>query len=99
MKIVGLTVTIIALMFASSVFNGWAFTILWGWFVVPVFGLPALSIPAAIGFCMTVGFLTTNMEVENKGREFKDVLIEGVCKIIGKVLACLGCGWVVVQFI
>lgn len=43
----------------SVLFNGYALTILWRWFVVPTFGLVQLSIPAAIGFSLTVSYLTT----------------------------------------
>lgn len=36
--------------------QGWVASILWGWFMVPFFKLPALSIPVAIGMrlCLRV---------------------------------------------
>lgn len=46
------------LTFGLSVANGWALSILWGWFIVPIFGLPELSIPAAIGIAMIVNYMT-----------------------------------------
>lgn len=40
------------------ILNGFALKILWGWFMVPVFSLPALTIPAALGIGIVVSFLT-----------------------------------------
>lgn len=48
----------IAWAFVSSVLNGWAFSILWGWFIVPTFAIPALSVPLAIGISMCVSYVT-----------------------------------------
>lgn len=52
----------IGLIAASSILNGWVLSILWGWFLVPIFGLPPLSIPQAIGVYLVVGFLTKQMD-------------------------------------
>ena len=41
-----------------SIWEGFVFMKLWAWFVVPMFGLPALTIPVAIGIALLVGFLT-----------------------------------------
>ena len=42
----------------SHVWHGFVLSTLWGWFMVPTFGLPALSILTAIGVRMTVGMMT-----------------------------------------
>jgi hypothetical protein len=39
---------------ATTAFEAWTITMLWSWFVVAVFGLPALSIPAVLGLEMLV---------------------------------------------
>ena len=39
----------LVLMIVSAMVNGWALSILWGWFIVPVFGLPKISIVQAAG--------------------------------------------------
>ena len=41
----------------SSLYHGFVLTKLWGWFVVPTFSLPLLSLPAAIGLSLIVGLL------------------------------------------
>jgi Na+(H+)/acetate symporter ActP len=52
---------IVALMVASSIWSGYVLSILWGWFIVPTFGLPMLSIPVAIGLALIVSYLTKQM--------------------------------------
>jgi len=42
----------------SALLNGWVFSKLWLWFIVPVFELPVLNIPSAIGIGTVVSFLT-----------------------------------------
>jgi Na+(H+)/acetate symporter ActP len=52
---------IVALMVASSIWSGYVLSILWGWFIVPTFGLPMLSIPVAIGLALIVSYLTKSV--------------------------------------
>jgi hypothetical protein len=40
------------------VLNGYALSVLWGWFIVPAFNLNPLSIPIAIGIMMIVSYVT-----------------------------------------
>lgn len=53
----------------STVVNGWALMTLWGWFIVPVFELPSLTIVKAIGVAMVISFLTKhhNLSEQKKG--------------------------------
>lgn len=34
---------------ATVIWSGYVLSVIWRWFMVPLFGLPVLSIPAAIG--------------------------------------------------
>jgi hypothetical protein len=43
---------------ARMVWTGYALAVLWGWFMVPAFQLPALSVPMAIGVSMVLGGMT-----------------------------------------
>lgn len=56
--VLGGSVGIFILLLLSSLINGWALSILWAWFIVPVFSIPALSLGQAIGVAMVVSFLT-----------------------------------------
>lgn len=40
------------------VWNGYVLSIIWGWFAVPIFNAPPLSIPSAIGISIIAGYLT-----------------------------------------
>jgi len=42
----------------STVINGWVLSILWGWFIVPAFNQPSLSVIAAVGVSITIRFVT-----------------------------------------
>jgi hypothetical protein len=53
------------LLAASAVWRGYVLSILWGWFAIPAFGLPALSIPFAIGISLITSMLTSS----RSGRE------------------------------
>lgn len=47
-----------ALLVLTSIWRGYVFSVLWKWFIVPVFpAMPLLSIPVAIGIAMVVSFL------------------------------------------
>jgi hypothetical protein len=41
----------------EPILNGITLSILWGWFVVPAFDVPALALVPAIGICFIVSFL------------------------------------------
>lgn len=42
----------------GPVLNGYTLSTLWGWFVVPTFGAPGLSVGVASGLVLLVAFLT-----------------------------------------
>lgn len=53
----------------GSIASGFALSVLWGWFVVPLFGVPNLTIAQAIGLSMVVGFLTYQYHDNHKKEE------------------------------
>lgn len=53
-----------------ALLDGWVMSILWRWFMVTAFGLPALSVVAAIGVCICIhSFIATtnNCKQEKQG--------------------------------
>lgn len=50
-------------------YKGWVFSVLWGWFVVGTFGLPALSIAQAIGLAMVTAMLTSHHSANSDAKE------------------------------
>ena len=43
----------------SYAFDGLVFSYIWKWFVVPIFGLPVLTVPQSIGIIIVTAFLTS----------------------------------------
>lgn len=55
-KIVG-TIAYVAIICAGIAVNGFVFTVLWGWFIVPVFAVPVVTVTQAIGVSVFVAFV------------------------------------------
>lgn len=102
LTVFGGVIGVATLMVISSIFNGYALSVLWGWFVVPVFHLPELSIVPAIGIAMVVSYLTyqeNNCEKEKEERgSFGEVIMLGTMAAIIKPLFALFFGWIVHLF-
>jgi hypothetical protein len=72
---------------------------LWLWFVVPLFEVPALSIPQAIGLGVIVGYLThQDRYTKREGDEMLTALIYGILSGIMTPLIGLLIGWIVTLF-
>jgi hypothetical protein len=57
------------------VLNGYALSVRWGWFIVPIFGMPSLSIVTAAGLALVVSYLTHQLhEKNNDGLSFTIVV-------------------------
>ena len=41
----------------GSIVGGWALSVMWGWFIVPLFNLPTLGIAQAVGLMCVVGMV------------------------------------------
>lgn len=64
----------ITAMALSMIYTGFVFTKLWGWFVIPVFGLPVLTIAQAIGLTIVTRMATVTQIVKDK-KEWYEYLI------------------------
>ena len=95
MKATGYTVAIIVLLFFSTLFSGYAISILWDWFVAPVFGVAAINIPQAIGLTLIVQYLTHQEQGTKPAKDVASALIEGVFKAAFKPLLTVAFGWLV----
>lgn len=95
MKIIGYISTTIILMVYAAMMNGWALSKLWSWFIVTTFGLPALTIPAAIGLAMVVSYLTTKLDDKKSEDKYWETLVKGAVISTIKPLFVLGFGAIV----
>ena len=96
----GIAVSFILALVLGSIFNGYALSVLWGWFVVPVFHLPVLTVVPAIGIAMVVGYLThqTEPDVEEKDRSAGEKVGRLCMLVFFRPLFALFFGWIVHLF-
>jgi len=76
-----------------ALLNGWVLSVLWGWFVVPTFGLPSLSVVEAIGIALIAAFLTHQYHSVPKEKTREYYLI-----LFFSPLIALFIGWLVHLF-
>lgn len=87
---------VIGILFLGTILNGWVFSILWEWFVAPVFGLPLLSIPAAIGVALCSSYLTHQQSFHE---DHKVDPLKTVAHSLLRPFMALAIGFIVKQFI
>ena len=100
LAVLGGAVGAIALMAFSAIFNGYTLSVLWGWFIVPIFHLPQLSIVAAIGISLVIGYLTHQVinDPDDKEKSFGEKIGFAVVYAVLKPGFALLIGWVVHLF-
>lgn len=88
-KIVGSIILILL----AIIWRGWLLTIMWGWFTVPIFGLPALTLGHGCAVMLMVAFMSPiNMPTdEDKKKSFVARIAFGMFTSS----ALLGFGWIV----
>lgn len=83
----------------GGLINAFGLSVLWGWFAVPLFGLPSLSLAQSYGVCLVAGFLTSSAPDTDDSKDVGDTLIKGLLYVVVKVVLSLSAGLVAVQFI
>lgn len=83
----------------GAIWNGYALTILWGWFVVPTFGAPMLALAPAIGLAMVASYLTHQYtpKVAREGSTWEQIG-HALSHTAMKPAIALLVGWVVKQW-
>lgn len=96
----GLAMLVPLLMFVGAILNGWALSVLWGWFVAPVFGIPELSILQAIGFGLIVSYMTRepdSSKSKDKDDDSHPVITMMIVTALRPIFAVF-IGWIVTLF-
>lgn len=52
-----------------ALYFAWAASLLWGWFIVPIFGAPSLSILQMWGVCLTLNMMRPRISLEKEGTD------------------------------
>ncbi len=88
----------VAIFILSPIWTGFVFSILWGWFIVPIFHLASISIALAIGLGIAVRMITTTYEPQDKEKA-QENLIRGMIFWFIYPLIALGMGAIVHVFV
>ena len=93
MKIIAYIFFTIIIAIYSTVLSGWAIAKLWAWFIVTTFGLPHLTIPAAIGLAIMVEYFQPTPEP--KEQEYRKTLLNTAFMGMFKPFVCVLVGLIV----
>ena len=94
----GVLVWTLIVMVGGAICGGWAIRILWGWFIIPIFGLPVLTIAQAIGVGMMVNLLTSRTQTQKDDRDTTERIVYATFYAIGYPALTVGIAWVVTLF-
>lgn len=83
---------------ALVIWRGYALTVLWGWFVVPTFNLPPISIAAALGISLIVSMLTNRPDLQTKENDGWTSVMEHLAYGIALPALSLFLGWIFQMF-
>lgn len=107
-KVALLIIALLLIAILGVIAWGHALTILWAWFIVPIFGVSTLTVPQAIGISLTIKLpflmyfsrLYDNILKEYvKKRDLVDILADNIGKAIFAPYLVVLTGWVVTWFI
>ncbi|MGI6423606.1 MAG: hypothetical protein ACOX0X_03270 [Candidatus Dojkabacteria bacterium] len=88
------------LLVISAVITGFVLSVLWRWFIIPIFSLPPLSIPQATGIAIIVDFLTYQRhEEKDDNKKLIEKFLGSLVYVIFYPLIILGLGWVIQLFL
>lgn len=90
---------VLALIPTSIFLNGYTLSVLWGWFIVPIFGLPTLGIVSAMGFALVVTYLTHQADWTKDENKTSGAVGRAFTVAVLKPLFGLLFGWVLLQFL
>ena len=80
----------VALVVGGLLVNGWAISMLWGWFVVPLFGTKSLTIANAIGLSCFVSLFTAS-----SAKKEEDDLGTMIARVLIVPVLIVFIGWIV----
>lgn len=84
----------------STLWSGYVLSILWGWFIVPFFLLPALPVAYAIGLrLIALSFARVSAKDVDDNDGIEDVYMKALGIAVTLPAYCLFLGWVVTLFI
>lgn len=77
-----------------TLWKGYVVSVMWGWFIVPLFGVPPLAISHAVGVSFLVSILTLYQVNDEKGKLMSERLIASIFFSATYPLLVLIAGWI-----
>lgn len=101
LSMVGLTFLVPILFTTAYIWRGWIFSILWRWFITPVFHIGHIGIAQAIGLSLIVGLLSSTQDVEERYKDKSATYRFGIMagKLYVAPLLVLFIAWIVQMFL
>jgi hypothetical protein len=92
--VLALAVVSIGLLYLYSAFSlGYVGMVLWAWFIVPVFGLPALSWGQAYGIALLIGLYCYRINTNKDERTTSEKVGQAIGLLLSPWLVLLA-GWI-----
>lgn len=89
----------LALIILGVAWKGFVLMVLWGWFVVPVFGVSSLALAPAIGLALLVSYLTYQGDAaQTRNGDFEELMAVAVVQELLVPTLALCVGFVVHRF-
>lgn len=97
----GVIVIALASVFFGAMMGGWVLSIVWTWFVIPLFPMaPILTIPQAIGFSLVTGMLAgSSSQTDNKERTTGEEIVHLLAVAFGRPIMILVIAYIIKSFL
>lgn len=87
---------VIGILAAATVLKGYVLATLWGWFVIPAFGVPPIPVAIACGLALVVSLFTSS--VPKKDDDPVEAFTRAAISALTFPFFCLGLGRIIVAF-
>lgn len=78
--------------------HGWAVMLLWGWFIVPLFHLPAITFAAGVGLALFTRYATYQYNATNLNNSEEDNAQIAIMHVVLPAVVMLT-GWIIHLFV
>lgn len=95
MKVLGYIFATLIVMAIAAPVNGYMISVLWGWFMVPIFNLPVIGVFQAIGLAYVAAALTYQTKEQDKDKSYGELLLSGTIMAFAKAGLFLFTGYIV----
>jgi hypothetical protein len=95
----GKFMTVLLAMIISPIINGFVFSKLWLWFIVPIFQIHPLRVVEAIGIIFLINFIKVKKDKEADKDKFWETFATNMVFVVLMAGFALLSGWVVMLFL